>query len=185
METARALAAQDGPNVLRLFLRAGASPRAVEAKLVRASIGAAVIRTDRGEVADRDTHESLSRHRRVAYVVMGTIATLCLLITAHLDAGERRVELATLMAIGASRATILGVLVSRSALVASAGAVAGALVGALLALSQGDASVALLAHGWAVGVATIGSAIVTGVIAAVPAVLAVSLRDPVRELQEG
>jgi hypothetical protein len=185
METARALAAQDGPNVLRLFLRAGASPRDAEARLVRASTGAAVIRIDRGEVADRDTHESLSRHRSVAYAIMATVATLCLLIAAHLDAGERRVELATLTAIGASRATVLGVLVSRSALVASAGAVAGALVGTVLALSQGDASVALLARGWTLGVATIGSAIVTGVIAAVPAAVAVSLRDPVRELQEG
>ncbi len=110
LAAARALAAAEGVNELRLSLRAGVSPRDAEARLARATIGAAVIRSDRGDVADREAQESLSRHRGVAYAVMGAVAALCLLIAAHLDAAERRVELATLVAIGASRWTVLGAL---------------------------------------------------------------------------
>lgn len=184
LEAVRALAGVDGVNELRLFLRAGLAPRDAEARLVRAGVGAAVIRSDRGEVADREAQESLSRHRGVAYVVMGVVATLCLLIAAHLDAAERRVELATLVAIGASRWTVLGALLSRSAIVAAAGAATGVVVGTLLAASQ-DAGVApVLARSWSLGFTTIGAALGMGVVAAAPTAFASVARDPVRELQE-
>src|SRR5512143_1455320 len=38
----------DGANALRLFLRAGVSPQDAEARLARAGVDAAVIRSDRG-----------------------------------------------------------------------------------------------------------------------------------------
>lgn len=185
MDTARALAGVDGVNVLRVFLRARVSSGEAEARLASAAVGAAVVRTDRGEVADRDTHASLARHRGVAYAVTAIVAVLCLVIAAHLDASERRVELATLTAIGASRWTVLGALVSRSAIVAGAGAACGILGGALLASSQDPGVLALLAGAWSLGGLTIGAALVIGIIAAMPTAFASTLRDPVRELQEG
>lgn len=182
---ALALAGQDGPNVLRVFLRAGVSPREAEARLARAAVGATVIRSDRGDVADRDTHASLARHRGVAYGLMAVVAALCLLIAAHLDAGERRVELATLTAIGASRGTVLGALLSRSAIVAAAGAACGLAAGTLLAWSQDPGVVAVLPRAGALAATTIGAALGIGVAAAAPTAIASALRDPVRELQEG
>jgi hypothetical protein len=181
---AQALAGVGGVNELRLFLRAGVSPREAETRLARASLGVAVIRSDRGEVADREAHESLSRHRGVGYAVMGAVAALCLLIAAHLDASERRVELATLVAIGASRWTVLGALLLRSSIVAASGAAIGAALGAALAAMQDPAAAAALARAWSLGLATVGAALVVGIVAATPTALVALARDPVRELQE-
>lgn len=184
LEAARALAGVEGANELRLFLRAGVSPRAAEARLARAGLGAAVIRSDRGDVADREAPESLARHRGIAYGVMGAVAALCLLIAAHLDAAERRVELATLVAIGASRWTVLGALLLRSAAVAAAGAAIGAAGGAALAALQDPAVAAALGQVASLGVATVGAALAVGIVAALPTALVTLARDPVRELQE-
>jgi hypothetical protein len=184
LAAARALAGAAGVNELRLFLRAGVSPREAEARLARATSGAVVIRSDRGDVADREAQESLSRHRGVAYAVMGAVAALCLLIAAHLDAAERRVELATLVAIGASRWTVLGALLLRSAIVAASGAALGVAGGTAVAAVQDPAVAAAFARAWSLGVATVGAAIAVGVAAATPTALSTIARDPVCELQE-
>jgi hypothetical protein len=184
-DAVRALAALDGVNELRVFLRAGVAPRDAEARLARAGLDAAVIRSDRGDVADHDTQASLSRHRGVAYGVMAAVAMLCLLIVAHLDAAERRVELATLVAIGASRGTVLGGLLARSAIVALAGAIGGTAGGAALAVAQDRSVVEVLASSWALATMTAAAAVVVGLVAAAPTALATVARDPVRELQEG
>lgn len=179
----QAIAGVEGANELRLFLRAGVSPRDAEARLSRANLEAAVIRSDRGDVADREAQESLSRHRGAAYVVMAAVAGLCLLIAAHLDAAERRVELATLVAIGASRWTVLGALLARSALVAVAGAAAGVVGGAALAAGQDPAVAAVLTTSWTVASTTVAAALALGVVAAAPTAAIAVARDPVRELE--
>lgn len=181
----QALAGVEGANELRVFLRAGVSPRDAQERLSRANLGATVVRSDRGDVADGEAQGTLSRHRAVAYAVMAVVAGLCLLIAAHLDATERRVELATLVAIGASRWTVLGALLSRSALVAAAGAALGVAGGAALAVGQERVVVAVLAAAWAVAVTTVAAAVAVGVLAATPTALVTVTRDPVRELQEG
>lgn len=180
----RPLAGVEGANELRLFLRAGVSSRDAEQRLSRADLGAAVVRSDRGDVADGEAQESLSRHRAVAYAIMAVVAGLCLLIAAHLDATERRVELATLVAIGASRWTVLGALLYRSALVAAAGAALGVAGGAAFAVGQERVVVAVLAAAWAVDVTTVTVALGLGALAAVPTAVATITRDPVRVLQE-
>lgn len=181
----QALAAVEAVNELRLFLRAGVSPREAEARLARAPLGAAVIRSDRGEVADGEAQQSLSRHRGAAYAVLALVAGLCLLIAAHLDAAERRVELATLVAIGASRWTVLGALLSRSALVAVIGAIAGVIGGAALAVSQAPSVGSIVGGAQAVAAATVAAALALGVVASAPTALAAVARDPVRDLQDG
>ncbi len=95
LESAQALLGAPAVNELRVFLRAGVEPRDAQARLAAALHDASAIRTDRGGVADHDTHASLAKHRMVAYAVMGIVAALCLVIAAHLDASERRIELAT------------------------------------------------------------------------------------------
>ena len=181
----RGLGGVDGANELRVYLAAGVSARDAEARVARAVPDAAVIRADRGEVADAALQESLARHRGVAYAVMAAVAALTLLVAAHLDAAERRTELATLVAVGASRWTILGALLARSAAVAGAGAAAGALAGSVIAAVQepsvGDAG----PFAWALAAVVVGAGALVGMAAAVPTAFAAAARDPVGELQEG
>jgi putative ABC transport system permease protein len=174
-----------GVNEARVYLRAGVSPRDAEARLLRSFPGAGVVRSDRGEVAERDTQASLARHRDLAYGVMAVVAALCLLVAAHLDASERRVELATLVALGASRRTVLLALVARSALVSATGALAGVAMGAGLALVQDGSVAGALAGAAPVAATLVAGALALGIAAAAPNAIAAALRDPVRDLQEG
>ena len=183
MVASRATGASE-PNVLRIFLRAGVMPRAAEARLTAAGLGAAIIRHDRGDVADRESQDVLARHRRTALVVLAAVAALCLLLAAHLDAGERRLEIATLVAVGASRGSVLATIVSRSAVVALAGALAGAAVAVLIAAGQDVGAAAGLVREWRVVGAAVGGALLLGIGAAAPTALASAVRDPVPELQE-
>lgn len=184
LESAQGLLGTRAVNELRVFLRAGVAPRDAEARLAAALRDARVVRTDRGEVADRDTHASLAKHRAVAYAVMGVVAALCLVIAAHLDASERRIELATLAAIGASRATLLGLLLSRSAVVAVAGATAGIIAGGALAAAQDPGVAGTLVRSGSFALACVAAALGIGLVSAAPTALVWALRDPVPELQE-
>lgn len=171
-------------NELRVYLAAGASPREAELQLGRGAPGGAVIRSDRGEVADGSLQDTLVRHRLAAYAVMAAVAALTLVVAAHLDAAERRAELATLAAIGASRRTLLGSVLSRSAIVAGVGSLAGALAGRLVAFGIDPALQvgARSAVGVVVVVAIAGALV--GAAAAAPTALMAAGRDPARDLQE-
>jgi ABC-type antimicrobial peptide transport system permease subunit len=116
---------------------------------------------------------------------MAAVAALTLLIAAHLDATERRAELATLVAVGASRWTILGALLVRSAAVAGVGAAVGALAGSLIAAAQEPSIRDVGPSTWALAAFVAGAGALVGMIAAVPTAFACDARDPVRELQEG
>lgn len=180
----RGLGGTQGVNELRVFLAAGVSPRDAEARLAPAAAAAAVIRSDRGDVADRDMHESLARHRGVAYVVMAAVAGLALLIAAHLDATERRLELATFVAIGAPLRTISAGLLARSAVVAGAGAGAGALFGLTIAIAVGPAQQVIAPSTWGLAAVVVVAGVCVGLVAALPTAFWSVARDPVRELQE-
>lgn len=184
LEAAQALVGTSGVNELRVFLRAGVAPREAESRLAAVLRDARAIRTDRGGVADHDTHASLVKHRAVAYAVMGIVAALCLVIAAHLDASERRIELATLAAIGASRATLLGLLLSRSALVAVAGATIGIIAGGALAVAQDPGVAGAITRSGPFALACVAAALGLGLASAAPTALVWALRDPVPELQE-
>ena len=184
LETAQGLVGASAVNELRVYLRAGVEPREAERRLAAVLRDAKAIRTDRGGVADRDTQASLVKHRSVAYAVMGIVAALCLVIAAHLDASERRIELATLAAIGASRATLLGVLMSRSALVAVAGASVGIIAGGALAAVQDPGVAAAITRSGPFALACVAAALGLGLASAAPTALVWALRDPVPELQE-
>lgn len=172
-------------NELRVYLRAGVSAPEVERRLAAAVIGAAIVRHDRGEVAGSEIQDSLARHRGLAYRVMALVAMICLLIVSHLDAAERRLEISTLVAIGAPRASIVAALVGRSMLLAAAGATAGVGAGFILAAIQDPAVAGALARHWSAGVTTIVTGVAVAALAAAPTGFAAALRDPVPALQEG
>ncbi len=184
LEAAQALEGDEALSELRLHLGAGVSPAESQARLLAASLGAEVVRHDRGEVAGGQLQSSLARHRGLAYAVMALVGTLCLLIASHLDASERRVEVSTLAAIGASPVTIAGAVVARSALLALAGALVGVAAGFGLSALQDAAGVGALTRGWSVGATTLLAAVALAALAAAPTGLAAALRDPVAGLEE-
>lgn len=185
LEQAAALNGTPGQvNELRLYLRAGVDAAAAERRLAAAGAGAAVIRHDRGEVATRELPGALARHRGAAYALFAIAAALCLLIVAHLDAAERRVEIATLVAIGASRASIVGSLVGRTVVVAAAGAALGAGAGFAIAAIQDAATLGALVRHAGVLAAPVLAAAALAAAAAAPTALVAARRDPVPALQE-
>jgi hypothetical protein len=184
IELARRVAGVQGFNELGVYLRAGVAPRDAEVRLREAGLPVAVIRSDRGAVADAEAQSVLARHRRAAQVALAAVAAVCLLLASHLDATERRLEIATLVAIGASRRIVLGAIVSRSALIAAAGAAVGTLAAAVLAALQDPSVARTLASEGRVAAIAIGAAVALGIGAAAPTSLACALRDPVPELQD-
>lgn len=185
LATAQRIAGTAGVNELRVYLRAGEVPAQAEERLRGALAGAAVVRHDRGTVADGETHDSLAAHRGAAYAMLAGVALLCLLIAAHLDASERRLELATLVAIGAPSSGILSALVLRTALTGAAGALLGTAAGIAVAAGQ-DPGVASAWLRWLpVGGTAVAGAVLVGAAASLGVGIASLLRDPVADLQEG
>ena len=115
---------------------------------------------------------------------MALVASFSLLIVSHLDAEERDGELATLLAIGATRGILVTLLTIRSVVVALVGATFGATVGFLLAIAQDPTIAAELARYWTVPAAAILVAAIIAALAALPAALRASLRDPAQPIQE-
>jgi hypothetical protein len=184
LREAQALAGLDGVNELQVFLRAGSPASAAVARLEAARLAAKVVPGGRGAPADEEVQGSLARGRRLAQGVLALLVGLGLAVMAHLDAAERRVEVATLRAIGAVASTVWWALVARSVAVGLAGGVAGALAGAAFAAVQDPAQAPQLVASWSVVVLVAGAAGALGAAAAGPTAVVMSRRDPVPWLQE-
>lgn len=184
LATAERLAGRPGPNAIDLYLRPGARPEDAARALAAALPDASVVLHARGEVAERETQGSLARHRQAAYAVLAAVGLVCLVIGAYVDAADRRREVASLVALGASRGTVLAALVLRSALLAGVGALAGALVGAGAAAAQDLASAGALRAAWDLPLRATLVAAALGAAAALPTAVAGALRDPVADLQD-
>jgi len=185
LSAAQALAGQEGINEVLVYLRSGALPRAAVSSLQAANLQARVVPGARGAPADEEVQGALSKGRHLAQGVLALLVGLGLAVMAHLDAAERRAEVATLRAIGAGADTVWWTLVARSLAVGLAGGLAGALGGVALAvlMEQGAAPVSAATLTTMILVAA-GSALL-GALAAGPVALAMARRDPVPWLQEG
>lgn len=171
-------------NLVRVYLRPGASPRSVEARLRAALPEANVIRVFRGEVADAEMPDFLLRHRSFLHFLIATAVAICLLLAAHQDAGERRLELATLVAIGGTSALVFAVLTLRSAFVGAVGGGAGFAAGAAALIVAGGAPAAAEVPASLMALAVAGPAILAAA-SAWPTALRSARRDAALGLQEG
>lgn len=118
--------------------------------------------------------------------MLAAVALLCLLIATHLDASERRFELATLVAIGARASGILSALVLRSAITAAAGTLlgVGAVAGVAVAAGQ-DAAARSAWLGWlSIGATALAAAVLVARAASSAVGIVSVLRDPASYLQE-
>lgn len=185
LSAAQALEGREGINEVQVYLRAGAPPRAAVSRLQAANLQARVVSGARGAPADEEIQGALAKGRHLAQGVLALLVGLGLAVMAHLDAAERRAEVATLRAVGAGADTVWWTLVARSLAVGLVGGLAGALGGVALAfmMEQGAAPVSA-ATLTTMTLAAAGSALL-GALAAGPVALAMARRDPVPWLQEG
>lgn len=179
------LAGRDTARELRVYLRAGVDPGDSERSLRAALPAAAVVRHDRGPVAASEVQTSLAAHRHAAYVLLAVVALLCLAIAAQLDAAERRVELATLSALGAPGRTMIAVLVLRACTAGIVGATAGAAAATSAAALQDPLVASAWLRWWPVGVVATAAAVGVALLAGAGVGALAALRDPVADLQEG
>ncbi|MGC3996396.1 MAG: hypothetical protein QM767_02230 [Anaeromyxobacter sp.] len=184
----RALALPGAPsqsNVLRVYLRAGADPARAAARIGERVPGVTVVRHDLGAVAAVELPGSLARHRAMTLLLFALTGGLCLLIAAHLDAAERVLELATLVAIGAPRRLLGFVIVGRSLVIAAAGSTLGVGVGAAVVAAQTPGFAGMLASHPGPLASLVLAAPVLAILAAWPVAWCAAVRDPVPALQEG
>jgi hypothetical protein len=179
----RAIGAADGVSELRVRLWPGAAADDVRARLAAALPDATVLRVDRGSVADVDVASAVRAHHLGVAVATAFAALACLAITAFLDASERQLELAALVAIGAAPRHLAVALASRSVVVATCGAAAGTLAAAFAAASLGEAAAVARATVPVVAISTAAAALL-GVVASLPTALVAATDDPVRALQD-
>ncbi len=181
---AKALAGQDRVNELQLFLRAGVPPEAAIARLEAAALQVQVVPGGRGAAADQEVQGALARGRRLAQGVLALLLGLGLAVTAHLDAAERRSEVATLRAVGADAATVAWTIMARSTVLGLAGGAVGALAGVALAVAQDPSAAPRLVAEWPVALSVAGLCALLGALSAGPTAAAMATRDPVPWLQE-
>lgn len=185
LQEAQALAGLAGINEIQIYLRAGLAPKAAAARLEAAELQAKLVPGDRGAPADEEVQGALAGGRRAAQGVLALIVGLGLAVMAHLDAAERRVEVATLRAIGAPAHTVWWTLVARSVAVSLAGGVVGALAGGVLAAAQDPAVSPPVMAIWSMAALVAAACAALGALAAWPTALAMARREPVPWLQEG
>lgn len=169
---------------LRLYPLPGSSLEKASAFLRSHFSNVKVIVPDRDSEARQGIDQSLQQHRWVLYLGMACVAGIIILIWAHFNAGERRVELATMVAVGGSGLTVFSILAFRAAIVGLLGAVLGYAVAAIIALSQDyHSALPIVFSGTFLGSLITGTVMIS-VLGAMPASLMSALRQHVTVLQE-
>lgn len=168
---------------LRVYLRAGSQSQAVAGQLRRLLPGLVVLHADRGQIADRELGGTLAAHRHALYLATAVAVLLCLLLLALLDGDERRVEMATLVAVGGTGVSVLRHLTLRAVVIAAGGAFAGLAVAAIVTLSRSGPQ-AFGSEGVEVfALALLGAAVLASALGSLPAALRVAQQSHVATLQ--
>jgi ABC-type lipoprotein release transport system permease subunit len=171
-------------NEILIFPVMGQSLDRLERSLRTAFSDAAVHRTDRGLVADQETGEALKGHRATVYGVMALAAALCLLVVVQVHTAERRLELATLGAMGIGAPLLLLLVTWRAVIVGVGGALLGILAASAVALARDFESASAVLPAWSLFGLTFAAAMALSAVAAAPAALLAARRDPATVLKD-
>lgn len=171
-------------NELRIFPSPGAPIERVASYLSARHAEINVLKTYRGDVAEGGMNQSLLQNRRVLYAITATVIAFCILVWSYLNAGERRLEMATVVAVGGTRITVLSMLVVRAAIVGLLGAFAGYTLGAAMSLAQDFGSAVTVVFAWRLLFVISGGTVVLSVVGAVIASSFFAFREHVTVLQE-
>ncbi len=171
-------------NELRIFPSPGAPVERIASHLSANHSEINVLKTYRGDVAEGGMNQSLLQHRRVLYAITATVIAFCILIWSYLNAGERRLEMATVVAVGGTGMTVLSMLVVRAAIVGLLGAFGGYAVGAAMSLAQDFGSAVTVVFAWRLLFVISGGTVVLSVFGALIASTFFAFREHVAVLQE-
>ncbi len=174
----------DVVNEIRVFPAPGAPVERIASYVSAKHPEINVINTYRGTIAEGEMNRNLRGHRRVLYLVTGAIIALCILVWSYLNAGERRLEMATVVAVGGTSMTVLSMLVMRAAIVAFLGALAGYVAGAMISLAQDFESALSVVLSWQLLVAMSAGAVALSISGALIASMFSAFREHVTVLQE-
>jgi putative ABC transport system permease protein len=172
-------------NEIRLYARQASATAEVAALLRTGHPELSVVRnTDRGDVAERQTAATLRQHRTVIYGLTALAVAIGLMTAAYINAGERRGEMAMLVATGGTATAVLLTLVARAAIVGVVGAVGGYALGAGIAIGQDTSATMSMAWSWVQPVAVVIAAAALSTAAVIPVSIHATYQDHVRALQE-
>jgi putative ABC transport system permease protein len=171
-------------NEIRVFPAPGASIESILAELKSEHGQVSIINTHRGDTAEHEIGDTLVQHRRVLYMITALVVGLCIFIWSYLSADERKVEMATLVAIGGTGMTVLSILVARAAVVGLLGGVFGYIAGASIALAQDFEWALGVASSWKLVLVASASAMALSIFGASTASIPSVLRRHTTVLQE-
>lgn len=171
-------------NEMRIFPAAGADIDVLAASIAARHPELTTLTTQRGDTAERSMHGMLRDHRRVLYLVTGVVIAISVLIWSYMNGTERRLELATLVAVGGSAWTVVLMILTRGALLGVFGAVFGFLAGFAISLGQDvESTIRVLPAFDLAGIVVLTTAVLSAT-GALPAAALVAVQDPVKALQD-
>ena len=171
-------------NEISLYLKTGVPADALIKKLRDNYPDLNIFPLKSGDAADEKIESALTNYRFLLYGVTGLVTITCLFISAFVNAHERKLEVATLYAIGASNTGVLAVVAGRSVIVGILGSAAGSLSGAIFALFQNYNFTNRAAAAGETYLIAIITAVIFSVLAALPVAAASAYRNHVQILQE-
>ncbi len=180
----RMFSIRDAYNELRVFPAPGTDVDALAASIAARHADMTPLKTQRGEDAEHSMLATLRDHRRVLYLVTGVVVAASVLTWSYMNGIERRLELATLVAVGGSAWIVVSMILTRGALLGAFGATAGFLLGAALSLGQDAGATLRILPSLDLATMTIVTTTILSAIGALPAAGLAAVQDPVRVLQD-
>ena len=171
-------------NEIRIYPIPGINLDMIVSKLKADFPKISVINTYRGDVAEHEMNDSLSRNRHVLYYIVAIVIALCIAIWSYLNSNERRLEIATLIAIGGTNMTIMIILICRAVMVGLLGAIIGYLASAMIVILQDFDSGLYVVDSFKLPLTLLGYTILLSIIGAFPVSFVTAFREHVTLLQE-
>lgn len=171
-------------NEVRIFLKAGTPSEEVANYLKSNFPGLNVIVSSRGDVAEHEIGDNLEKYRWVFYLITAVIIAASIIVSSLLNVSERKLEVSTLVVIGAPSTTVLMTLVMRAGIIGIAGALVGYMLGASIMLIQDFSTAINYVFAWNLFfVVVIGTGVISMFSAGPASILAVH-QDHIKGIQE-
>jgi len=170
-------------NELRIYPTPGANVDELADLIAAGHASMTALTADRGKTAEQSMQASLRDHRRVLYIVTGVVIAISVLIWSYMNGIERRLELATLVAVGGSAWTVVSMILMRGTLLGVSGAILGFLAGVAISFGQDAGSTMRILPAIDLLGITIATTTILSAVGAVPAAALAAIQDPARTLQ--
>jgi ABC-type lipoprotein release transport system permease subunit len=170
-------------NEIRLYPLPGFAAEKIAQNIQLSHPKLAIILPDNDDATRTEVDQSLSGLRWIIYSVTAMVAAFCVLVWSNLNASERRVEMATLVALGGSAWTVFATLALRVCIIAVGGALLGNALAVGIALMQDFEAAKSIVWSPDYLILWPTASVLIAVLGAIPVTLLSAFREHVRELQ--